>query len=136
MRLSGPLFPCAYLGGMGAHRHACLMQVALNAVDDDRQAHAGVFSGHASSGRACSALLNHCYRCVRTIRPCSQCGSLLVVACKAGQDWLDNQLSSPLEAGNCRALTRAPHQTSAIHALQRFPVVSCLSGWHDHSPQS
>ncbi|GAB4818222.1 hypothetical protein N2152v2_005268 [Parachlorella kessleri] len=38
------------------------IQVALNAVDDDRQAHAGVFSGHASSGRACSALLNHCYR--------------------------------------------------------------------------
>lgn len=38
------------------------VQLALNAVDDDRQAHAGVFAGSTMAGRACSNLLNHCYR--------------------------------------------------------------------------
>lgn len=41
---------------------AQLPQLALNAVDDDRQAHAGVFAGHTSTAQFFSYLLNHSYR--------------------------------------------------------------------------
>jgi hypothetical protein len=85
-------------------------QMALNAVDDDRQAHAGVFSGHPSTGRACSALLNHCYRCGETRRGQPQ-----------GTDQRHRPARPAAHRGGCKPRVRS----SAPHSRRRTAPGDC-----------